>query len=60
MCNILVYDWQDKGPYNKWRCLLDEAERFDGETGQPGCEDPNKVELMKEVLDRLKKLEERE
>ena len=33
------------------------AEEFDKRTGQPDCEDPSKLEWMKEIEQRLAKLE---
>lgn len=45
--------------YDQWKILRDAAKVFDEKTGQPHCEDPEKVSFEKEILERLKKIEDR-
>lgn len=37
--------------------LIRKAKAYDEMTKQPDCEDPDKVQLLKDILERLKKLE---
>jgi uncharacterized protein (DUF3084 family) len=60
---ILDYGRQmpmDNWNHQKWRdfqTLKQQAEEFDSKTDQPDCEDPAKAEWMREVEERLARLE---
>lgn len=39
--------------------LVEAAKKFDAASGQPNCEDPNKIKFEAEVLGRLAEIEKR-
>jgi hypothetical protein len=49
-------DW-DETKMRKLRELMDKAREMDDLMGEPQCEDPNKTAWMREIEERLKKLE---
>lgn len=55
----LPYDWWNKERFSKYERLIKEAERFDEETNQPDCEDASKAEFMKNIIERLERIEEK-
>ena len=66
MCTVSgVYDLGRTFPMDFWttpkldefKKVIDAAQEFDKVADQPDCEDPVKMEWMKEVEERLAKLE---
>jgi len=65
-----VFDYFGQGPgqsapwtpavYNEFQEILKRLEELDKKLGQPHCEDPAKAAWMREVEERLAKLEEEE
>jgi len=61
----MVYDYGRRTPTDQWdrqkfdelKRLIDSAKRYDDLTKQPDCEDPAKAAWMREVEERLRKLE---
>lgn len=43
----------------KFMKMVEAAKEFDAASKQPDCEDPKKMEFMKQVLDRLDAIEKR-
>lgn len=43
----------------KFIALVEAAKKYDAETGQPHCEDPEKAKFEQEVLRRLAEIEKR-
>lgn len=52
-------DYWTRPRYDDFRRLLDAAKVYDTRTGQPDCEDPEKVALLKRIEDRLIAIEKR-
>jgi hypothetical protein len=52
-------DWWNQQKLTKYRRLLDDAQRFDEETGQPDCHDINKGEFLQKIMDRLDRIEKK-
>lgn len=50
-------DWWNRERWDQFNNLLSAAHQFDINTGQPGCEDAEKVKWMKSIEDRLAELE---
>lgn len=66
MCTVsMVTGYGMRYPDHYWdttswplfKALVKEAEKFDKETGQPDCVDPEKDAWMKRIEERLEKLE---
>jgi hypothetical protein len=49
-------DWNQQS-FGRFKVLVKEAEKFDADTNQPDCEDPEKAKWMREVEERLARLE---
>lgn len=50
-------DWWSVGRWHEFQDLIKQAEKFDKATGQPHCEDPEKIAFMKRIEERIAKLE---
>jgi hypothetical protein len=50
-------DWWDMDKYHEYRRLLENAKRFDDKTNQPHCEDETKADFLKQIMERLDKIE---
>lgn len=66
MCVVsMVYDYGRRLPadewtrpaLDEWKRLIEQAGRADRIMKQPDCEDPAKAAWMREIEDRLRKLE---
>lgn len=44
---------------DEFQKLVKAAREFDRKTGQPDCEDPRKVEWLKQIMDRLDAIEKK-
>jgi hypothetical protein len=66
MCSVsAVLDYGMQKPPNFWtkdkvagfKKVVDEAERFDEEQGEPECETDYKIQWLKDLEERVRKLE---
>ena len=56
---VPTYIGPSREEWEEFKELLKKATKFDEVSGQPDCVDPKKQEWMKEIEERLKKLEGR-
>lgn len=68
MCSVsAVFDYGRRIPTEKWtgdsleafKRIIKQAEQFDEIADQPDCEDPEKSKWLKEVEDRLTRIEKK-
>ena len=52
--NIPTDSWSKKA-FKEWQKMMDAAKQFDKETKQPDCVDPAKEQLIRDVIESLKK-----
>lgn len=68
MCAVsMVLDYSQRTPieqfdyegYQRLMEMIEAAKKFDTANKEPDCEDPQKVEFLKQIIDRLEKIENR-
>lgn len=68
MCAVsMVLDYSQRTPledynldsYRRLMEMVEAAKQFDKVNKEPDCEDPQKVEFLKQIIDRLEKIENR-
>lgn len=68
MCAVsAVFDYGRRFPNDYWtwprfdefKKLVEGAKEFDKKTGQPDCEDPAKADLLRQIMERLERIEKR-
>lgn len=52
-------DFWNRQTYRQFVQIVDQAKKFDDATGQPHCEDPNKIALLQRIEERLARIEKR-
>ena len=55
--NNLPIEWWNQKRFLDYQNLIYQARQFDQATGQPDCEDPEKIALLKRIEDRLVAIE---